>query len=84
MLGATGEGRRGLPDLFERLERTATLCVGLVAAPFTPAILGHELMWWVLYFVAAMTHITGFQRIRARLAELTRLDAGGSSGQDDR
>ncbi|MDG2333282.1 MAG: CDP-alcohol phosphatidyltransferase family protein [Myxococcota bacterium] len=78
-LGAHGDASGGLPDLFERLERTATLCLGLVAAPFCPPILGHALMWWVLYFVAAMTHITGFQRIARRLGELDVLDAGDAS-----
>ncbi len=75
MLGATGQGGGGLPDLFERLERTATLCIGLVAAPFCPPILGHALMWWVLYFVAFMTHLTGVQRMARRLRELDELDA---------
>ncbi len=75
MLGAHGDSSGGLPDLFERLERTATLCLGLVAAPFCPPILGHALMWWVLYFVAGMSHITGFQRIARRLKELDKLDA---------
>jgi len=75
MLGAHGDASGGLPDLFERLERTATLCVGLVVAPFCPPILGHALMWWVLYFVAVMTHITGFQRMGRRLKELGALDA---------
>ena len=75
MLGAHGKTSKGLPDLFERLERTATLCVGLVAAPFCPPLLGHELMWWVLYFVAFMTHLTGGQRMARRLRELGELDA---------
>lgn len=75
MLGAHGAANGGLPDLFERLERTATLCLGLVAAPFCPLLLGHELMWWVLYFVAGMTHLTGVQRVARRLRELGRLDA---------
>ena len=75
MLGAHGADRGGLPDLFERLERTATLCLGLVAAPFCPPIFGHELMAWVLYFIAAMTHLTGVQRITRRLRELDELDA---------
>ena len=61
--------------LVERLERTATLCVGLVAAPFCPPLLGHDLMWWVLYFVAFMTHLTGAQRMARRLRELGKLDA---------
>jgi phosphatidylglycerophosphate synthase len=74
-LGAHGRDTGGLPDLFERLERTATLCLGLVAAPFCPLIFGHELMAWVLYFIAAMTHLTGVQRITRRLKELDRLDA---------
>ncbi len=75
MLGAHGKSSKGLPDLFERLERTATLCVGLVAAPFCPPLLGHDLMWWVLYFVAFMTHLTGAQRMARRLRELGELDS---------
>ncbi len=75
MLGAHGHNSKGLPDLFERLERTATLCLGLVAAPFCPPIFGHALMAWVLSFIAVMTHLTGIQRMARRLGELDRLDA---------
>jgi hypothetical protein len=31
-------------------------------------------MAWVLYFIAAMTHLTGVQRITRRLKELDGLD----------
>ena len=80
MLGAHGQHSKGLPDLFERLERTATLCLGLIAAPFCPPIFGHALMAWVLYFIAAMTHLTGAQRMARRLVELDRLDAEDAKG----
>jgi phosphatidylglycerophosphate synthase len=82
MLGASGDGSGGLPDLFERLERTATLCLGLIAAPFCPPLLGHDLMWWVLYFVAFMTHLTGVQRITRKLRELDELDARDRRSED--
>ena len=74
MLGADGDGRGGLPDLFERLERIGTLCIGLVATPFCPPILGYDLMFWVLWFVAVMTQVTALQRFTRRLAQLRDLD----------
>jgi len=59
----------GWPDLFERLERIATLCVGLVFTDLVPAawLGGHSLLWVVLAFLAAMGHATAVQRfLRAR------------------
>lgn len=55
----------GLPDFFERLERLATLCFGLVFAPlFSPDFLfGEGLLFGVLWLLAVMTHLTAFQRM---------------------
>ena len=55
----------GLPDLFERLERVATLCAGLILAPLLPADLafGEGLLFLVLWFLAIMTHATAIQRM---------------------
>jgi hypothetical protein len=49
-------------------------------APFCPPIFGYALMGWVLYFIAAMTHLTGAQRMARRLVELDRLDAEDAKG----
>lgn len=60
---------RGLPDLFERLERVATLCVGLVFTGFVPEawLGGQPFLWVVLAFLAIMGHATAIQRfVRAR------------------
>lgn len=67
----------GLPDLFERFERVALLCLGLVLSPFLPAdlALGRDLLFWSLCLLALMTHVTALQRFRRGLA---RLRAGGS------
>ena len=74
MLGATGEDDKGLPDLFERLERIGTLCIGMVATPFCPPIFGQPLLYWVIWFVAIMTQITAAQRFSRRLSQLRALD----------
>ena len=74
MLGADEDGRKGLPDLFERLERIGVLCVGMVATPFCPLILGQTLLFWVLWFVAIMTQITAVQRFSRKLGQLAELE----------
>lgn len=74
MLGANEDGRKGLPDLFERLERIGVLCVGMVATPFCPLILGQTLLFWVLWFVAIMTQITAVQRFSRKLGQLAELE----------
>lgn len=80
MLGA-GDDKAGggLPSLFERLERIATLCVGLALTGFLPGDLwrGHDLLYWVLWAVAGMTQITAAQRLLDRLRQLQRLDSAG-------
>ena len=66
MEGVTGSPtKRGLPDLFERFERVATLCVGLVASPLLPADLafGRDFLFLTLCILAAMSHITALQRL---------------------
>lgn len=65
MEGATRPTKRGLPDLFERFERVATLCVGLVASPLLPADLafGRDFLFLTLCTLAVMTHITAVQRL---------------------
>ena len=74
MLGANEDGRKGLPDLFERLERIGVLCVGMVVTPFCPLILGQTLLFWVLWFVAIMTQITAVQRFSRKLGQLAELE----------
>lgn len=74
MLGAHGQGARGWPDLFERLERIATICIGLVFTSVCPPIFGESLLFWVLWFVAGMTQITAAQRFTRRLRELRAMD----------
>jgi phosphatidylglycerophosphate synthase len=77
MLGATDDDASGgLPDLFERLERIATLCIGLALSAYVPEILGRALLFYVVWFVAVMTHITGVQRFLRRARQLRDLDAG--------
>ena len=56
----------GLPDLFERLERTVVLCVGLVLTPFVPILGGLPLIDWVLWLLALMTQVTAVQRFLRR------------------
>lgn len=77
-LGVRGGGGGGLPDLFERLERIATLCIGLVATPFCPPILGHDLLYWAVWLVAVMTQITAAQRFGRRLRALHAMDRAPS------
>ena len=80
MLGAQEDGRKGLPDLFERLERIGVLCVGMVATPFCPLIWGNTVLFWVLWFVAFMTQVTAIQRFSRKLNQLRELDAREGEG----
>jgi phosphatidylglycerophosphate synthase len=77
MLGATDQAATsgGLPDLFERLERIATLCIGLVLTPFVPLLMGHDVIFYVLWLVAIMTQVTGAQRFLRKARQLETLDA---------
>jgi len=57
------------PDLFERFERMATLCTGLILSPLLnpELIFGHSLLIVTLVVIACLTHITAIQRFfRAR------------------
>jgi phosphatidylglycerophosphate synthase len=76
MLGATDDGSGGgLPDLFERFERIATLCIGLGLTPLVPQIMGHDLIFYVIWLVAIMTQVTGVQRFSRRARQLREIDA---------
>jgi len=77
-LGATDDGGKGgLPDLFERLERIATICVGVVFTGFfaPDLVFGHDLLWGVLWLVAILTHLTAIQRFVRRGQVLKGFDA---------
>lgn len=74
MLGATDEPSGGWPDLFERFERIATICVGLALTPHLPAIAGHDLLFYVVWGVAGMTQLTGVQRFVRRARQLRQID----------
>jgi phosphatidylglycerophosphate synthase len=76
MLGATDDGDSGgLPDLFERFERIATLVVGLALNAWVPLIAGHDLLFYVVWGVAIMTQLTALQRFARRARQLEKLDA---------
>jgi len=73
MEGASAAAGRGrLPDLFERFERVALLCLGLVLSPLLPRDLawGRDLLFWALCLLALMTHLTALQRFRRGMAQL--------------
>lgn len=55
----------GLPDLFERFERVATLCIALVVSPLLSAnlLFGRDFLFLALCALAVMTHITAVQRL---------------------
>jgi phosphatidylglycerophosphate synthase len=78
-LGVKDDGPSGgFPDLFERLERIAMLCVGLVLTPFVAPdlVFGHSLLDATLWIVAIGTHMTAIQRFVRRGRQLTRADLG--------
>ncbi len=78
MLGARDEpGRRGWPDLFERFERIATICVGLALTPYLPPIFGQDLLFYIVWLVAGMTQLTGVQRFLRRARQLKVMDEAG-------
>ncbi len=55
---------QGLPDLFERTERVALLCLGLVLSPLVPAplLFGRDLLFLTLCALALVNHATAAQR----------------------
>jgi len=65
MEGVKPSTQSGLPDLFERFERVATLCIGLIVSPLLSAnlILGRDFLFLTLCTLAVMTHITAVQRL---------------------
>ncbi len=75
-LGVTADPKKSLPDLFERFERIATISIGLALTDFVPAIAGHTLLFWVIWFVAVMTQITAAQRGFRRAAQIRELEQG--------
>jgi len=75
MLGAPDDaGHGGLPDLFERLERIATLCIALALSAYVPLIFGHDVLFYGVWIVAIMTQITAVQRFVRRARQLRKID----------
>jgi archaetidylinositol phosphate synthase len=57
----------GWPDLFERFERMAVLCTGLILSAVWPRAFGYDLVTLTLAVVALGTHFSALQRVlRAR------------------
>jgi phosphatidylglycerophosphate synthase len=56
------------PDFLERTERDVIYLIGIAVSQIFPVrLLGHDLFWWVLLFLAVGTNATVLQRIlRAR------------------
>jgi len=55
------------PDLFERFERMAVLCIGLMASAFFPSVAGFDVITVTLALVAVFAHASALQRLaRAR------------------
>lgn len=64
------------PDFFERFERMAILCTGLVVSAFVPTLLGRGLVSWTLVVIALGSHASALQRLHRARALLARYDAG--------
>lgn len=60
----TPAGSTSWPDLLERFERVALLCVGLIVSPLLPADLafGRDFLFLVLCALALLAHATALQR----------------------
>jgi phosphatidylglycerophosphate synthase len=73
---AGGVQAGGWPDLFERLERVATLCAGLILSPVLPAraFFGHDFLFLALWVLAVLSHVTAVQRSFRNGRALRRLD----------
>jgi hypothetical protein len=55
------------PDLFERFERMAVLCTGLILSAQWPSVLGVDTLVGTLWVVGVMSHVSALQRVwRAR------------------
>jgi phosphatidylglycerophosphate synthase len=80
---AAAEGARGMrgfgPDLVERFERVAVLCLGLVASALLPRWpLEHDPLLVALWAIALGSHLTAAQRfLRARRALRERSSTAG-------
>ncbi len=76
------------PDLFERFERVAVLCAGLIVSPLLPAdvAFGRDFLFYVLCALALFGHTTALQRFvriwRALSAE-PRSQRGSASDRRD-
>lgn len=65
------------PDLFERFERMAILCTGLVLSALVPSLAGHALVWWTFLVIAVGSHLSALQRLIRARALLARSDERG-------
>jgi phosphatidylglycerophosphate synthase len=76
MEGAGGGRPGGWPDLFERFERVATLCAGLILSPVLPprAFFGRDFLSLALWVLAVLSHVTALQRSLRNAHALRRLD----------
>jgi phosphatidylglycerophosphate synthase len=63
------------PDLFERFERIAALCTGLILSAPWPVVLGVDLIVATLALVAFMSHVSALQRVLRARAILSKHDA---------
>jgi phosphatidylglycerophosphate synthase len=73
--GAARPGR--WPDIFERFERVATLCAGLILSPLLPprAFFGRDFLYLALWVLAILSHVTALQRAFRSGDALRRLEA---------
>lgn len=75
MEGATGAADKddiGLPDLFERFERIATLCAGLILTGFMPPdlLFGRSFLFYAICVIAIASHYTAMQRFLRRSEQI--------------
>lgn len=76
LLTSYGKARAGMeapidnaawPDMFERFERMAVLCAGLIASAIWPSVFGAPTLVGTLAVIALMSHLSALQRLlRAR------------------
>ena len=67
----------GMPDLFERFERIATLCAGLIISSFLPddLLFGRSFLFYAICVVAVASHYTAMQRLLRRSEQIRAEDA---------
>src|SRR5207247_5879297 len=77
MEGAGGAPPGRWPDIFERFERVATLCAGLIRSPLLPprAFFGRDFLYLALWVLAVLSHVTALQRAFRSGHALRRLEA---------